>query len=634
MEKNTEPGSMEDKKKKEEDEILELAEEVLGSSDDDIIGQQGDAVVTTDEDDEVIDLTDASEPPIADDDEILDLTEELEQTEGGDDLTIAEDDEIMELEDITDVSADTEVAILELDEAIDALAESKEEDVTGGGIVEEEPEEAVLDLRDTVEEEPMGSETAATAPAFAIETDTVELNDTDRRELEQEFGFETEDEGIPEAPTVEQEPIEGGFLADTLDQELDETVEMTEPAAAAAETPPAPLAEPPDEPLELTDEDRATLEEELGGGGIEELSVDVDSAPEPLPMEEDAQDDFLDQAPQPAEELSVPLSMETSEDEIRLDEIDQPLEQPEAPEPEIQAAEESEIRFDAEELSMSEEADEEPAVFEMGAEEEPAESAGDELQQSMELADVDGEELQAEIEGSGAEPPGFDLPSDDEPQAVSEEITGLGLDGEEPPAEETDASLAAAELGLTDEPSVGGVQPLDADPQEFSIGSDADATDDETPLTAEGLTAAAGEPAEEIGVPDETPSEISFDSQPEEPAPIDTIDEDANGLSVAFDQTEPFEQTDLHKDADPISIRVKEPATEDHSDEDELLNKVFESRSEDATPPDLEQTVERVVSETLASKIEVLLAEAIEKAVEKEIGRLKQLLMDDLNRLE
>ena len=36
----------------------------------------------------------------------------------------------------------------------------------------------------------------------------------------------------------------------------------------------------------------------------------------------------------------------------------------------------------------------------------------------------------------------------------------------------------------------------------------------------------------------------------------------------------------------------------------------------------------------LSERIEVILTEAIEKAVEKEIGRLKELLLDDLNRTE
>ena len=168
----------------------------------------------------------------------------------------------------------------------------------------------------------------------------------------------------------------------------------------------------------------------------------------------------------------------------------------------------------------------------------------------------------------------------------------------------------------------------------FTIESTADASEEEAPLTAEALTDTAIDLDDEKKGSMDRPSGTTFDSEEDEPAAAEIADDAASGMSVDFDQGESFEQTDLHKDADPISIRVKEPTTEDHADEDALLNKVFDSQAQPAPPQDLEQTVERVVGKMLAEKIEVILADAIEKAVEKEIGRLKQLLLDDLNRLE
>ena len=132
----------------------------------------------------------------------------------------------------------------------------------------------------------------------------------------------------------------------------------------------------------------------------------------------------------------------------------------------------------------------------------------------------------------------------------------------------------------------------------------------------------------------DTPSGTTFDPEEDEPAAVGIAGAPGNGMSVDFDHSENFEQTDLHKDADPISIRVKEPTTEDHADEDALLNKVFEPKLEAESTQELEQTVERVVGEMLSEKIETILADAIEKAVEKEIGRLKKLLLDDLSRSE
>ncbi len=632
MEKNIEPGSTAGKKPNEDEDILELAEEVLKSSDDEIIGLDDDAVVTADEDDDVIDLTDVSDPPLTDDDEILDLTEELQQSDADEELTIAEDDEIMELEDITDVSADTEIAILELDEAIDALAEPKEEvlapidDPTA-------TDDEVIDLRDTLEvdQEAAGMEPASAGPAFAIETDTVELSESDREALENEFGFETEDEGIPESITVEEEPADAGLLAGTLDQDLDDTIDLSETVSDAADdAPDAPPPEFPEEPLELTDEDRATLEEEVGADTIEEIVAEEEGAAEPLPMEEDAADTLEAQL----------MATDTLEAEVNLEEPALAPEEMDAGPPEQEAAGESELLLDAEELSMSDAAEEEPVDLGITADEEVIETPSgppDALQQTMELADVNGEALQAEIDREAVDPAEA-LPTAD--HEVAEEILDVGLDDDQPQMPEEseaaadDASLAVEGLGLGDEPSMDMTQPDSSEPEVFTIESPPDAAEEEAPLTAEALTDTAMDPGEEEGGSPDRPSGITFDPEEDEPAATEIAGAAAAGMSVDFDQGDSFEQTDLHKDADPISIRVKEPATDDHADEDALLNKVFDSQAQPAPSQDLEQTVERVVGKMLAEKIEVILADAIEKAVEKEIGRLKQLLLDDLNRLE
>ncbi|KPJ78328.1 MAG: hypothetical protein AMJ54_04400 [Deltaproteobacteria bacterium SG8_13] len=539
------------------------------------------------------------------------MTEELQQSEDDDDITIAEDDEIMELEDITDVSADTEVAILELDEAIDALAEPKEEILAP---VDDpiESEEAIIDLHDTIAGEAADSEPAAAGPSFAIETETVELTDSDRKALEQEFGFETEDEGPPDGDTVAEQPAEGGFLAGTLDQDLDDTIELTETVGDAAETPSAgqPLAYP-EEPLELTEEDRATLEEEIGSETIEEISPDVVDAPEPM-------------------------EAETQEADLTVDEPVLVPEEIEGDQPEQELTDEAEIRFDAEELSMADDAEEQPFGFDTAPEQETAEPAPDALQRTMELADVNGEALQAEIGLEAVEPAAEEFSTD---QEVVEEILDVGLDEEQPlradesATEEADASLAVEGLGLTDEPGADMVEPGISGSEEFTIESPADAAEEETPLTAEDLTDADVGLESEMSEPAYAPSGTTFDTEEDETA-AEIAGASANGMSVDFDQAETFEQADLHKDADPISIRVKEPETEDHADEDALLDKVFEPQAGAASPQELEQTVERVVGKMLAEKIEVILADAIEKAVEKEIGRLKKLLIDDLNRLE
>jgi hypothetical protein len=608
---------------------------VLNSSDEEIIGLEEDAVVTADEDDDVIDLTDVSEPPLTDEDEILDLTEELQQSETDEDITIAEDDEIMELEDITDVSADTEVAILELDEAIDALSVTKEESVIEEGAATES-EEDVIDLHDTVEAAAADSEPATAGPAFKIETDTVELTESDRQELEQEFGFEAEDEGIPEEAPDELQPADEGFLSGTLDTGLDDTLELTETAGDAGESKTGGL--PPEfseEPLELTDEDRATLEEEIGADTAEEVVFDAAGTSEPLPMEENAVAGLEEQIQEPPE----PAAEHTFEDEPGLDAANFAPEGVGGDETEPEPRVEAEMRFDAEELSMGDDADEQPVGAGLFPEEETAEPTPDALQQTMELADVNGEALQAEIDREAFESPAPDISIGDEPEAVDEEILDVGLEQEEPllpdesAAAETDASLAVEGLGLTDEPSAEIEEPDVSGQEAFMIETPAGEAEEEAPLTAESLTGADFGADGEISASADRPSGTTFDSE-EDKSAAKIGGATTDGMSVDFDQAENFEQTDMHKDADPISIRVQEPAADDHADEDALLNKVFEPQPDAPAPQDLEQTVERVVGKMLSGKIEAILADAIEKAVEKEIGRLKKLLMDDLNRPE
>jgi hypothetical protein len=347
-------------------------------------------------------------------------------------------------------------------------------------------------------------------------------------------------------------------------------------------------------------------------------------------MEEDASGAF--EAP--------PMAADILEAEVSLQEPALTPEEMDAGQPEQEAAGESEILFDAEKLSMSDEADEEPADFGITADEEapePSSGTPDALQQTMELADVNGDALQAEIDRETVEP--IDEPTSADHE-MAEEILDVGLDDEQPQvsdeseAVEDDASLAVEGLGLGDEPSADMTQPDISESEVFTIESAADATEEEAPLTAEELTDPAIDLDDEQKGSTDRPSGTTFDPEEDEPAAPEIAGDAAAEMSVDFDQGESFEQTDLHKDADPISIRVKEPATEDHADEDALLNKVFDSQAQPAPPQDLEQTVERVVAKMLAEKIEVILADAIEKAVEKEIGRLKQLLLDDLNRLE
>ena len=96
-----------------------------------------------------------------------------------------------------------------------------------------------------------------------------------------------------------------------------------------------------------------------------------------------------------------------------------------------------------------------------------------------------------------------------------------------------------------------------------------------------------------------------------------------------FDQVDATDENDLHKVGDPIMIRVKEPATPDHADEDTLLNDVFDQNpeAEALSSAPLEAAVERAVNKIFTEKIESMLFDAVERAVTKEISRLRTLIL-------
>jgi hypothetical protein len=106
---------------------------------------------------------------------------------------------------------------------------------------------------------------------------------------------------------------------------------------------------------------------------------------------------------------------------------------------------------------------------------------------------------------------------------------------------------------------------------------------------------------------------------------------DDRDLNMEFEHPEPSEQQDLHRMADPISIRVKEPSVKDSANEDELLNRVFDAGLELPPREDLEEMVENTVRRLFAEKVEVILTQAIERALTREIERIKSLLTGDLD---
>jgi hypothetical protein len=152
---------------------------------------------------------------------------------------------------------------------------------------------------------------------------------------------------------------------------------------------------------------------------------------------------------------------------------------------------------------------------------------------------------------------------------------------------------------------------------EVAPASETDTEETDAPLSTEAIFGSE-EPTDEAGSDYAVSPTEGTEEMPEE-----------GTMSVHFANSDAFDPQDMHRVADPISIRVKEPAAgnDDHANEDDLLNHVFDSESETISTDRLEAIVETAVNRILGEKIETILVDAIDRAVTREIDRLKQLVL-------
>jgi hypothetical protein len=699
--KNKPKPTLEDPTSLGDDELLEFAEEVLSSADDEIINLDDDAVVTSDEDEEIIDLTHVSD--ISEDDEILDLTEDLEEP-------LPEDEEVMDLENVTREASSTVDAIMELDDAIDALSEQKEEILD----LEEMPDESLEDDGEIIDLDEFVEAPSATdivkneeAPEFTIETDTFELTDSDREELEEEFSLNQEAQIPPDtfdAPQPEQTAENGPDAADTFDAELGELVDTVDAAEMDGGTPAdTPIQKPENEAVEeifeLTDDDQIVLEEELGADQVDAPAIDAFDSPQPDQfviedeLNEDVNDPSLDdtidldesdlllgqeelssipESDTPTETLDLAeMDQEVLQEELGLDTTPEFPEEPaETPQAE-QATAEEEIDIDSVNGPFDDTNELDTPEISAATDAPITDQTVETMEDMLKRSDIDDETMSAVPEQPQNAEEEISLDSDrpmddtdilDAPGgSLDEEISAASLMddlADEAPAQDDaqqssevfaeEPILEAGELAESEQSQIDptGAQDshdlagdLGLDIEEDAAEADEAALDQaseggvvEEPLSAEALTdteADEDEFIESLGMTIE--SEAGKAGALSAAEQLDDSQQ-AQDMSVDFDQPEAASQKDLHTMTDPISIRVKEPAAEDHADEDELLNNVFEPAHEAVAPGNLEDAVERVVNKVFAQKIEAILVEAIEKAVTNEISRLKNRMLGDLSK--
>jgi hypothetical protein len=681
MQKPTKPPTADSKMVPLADEdILDFAEEVLGSDTEDIIALDDETAGVSGKDDDVIDLTEMSDMPVEEDEDILDLTDELEEA-------VPEEGDIMALEEDTPASANFDDEILDLNAAIDELSGQEEEILDLEELAEEpvDSEEEIVVLDDVAEEPPVTVNMSMDEPGeFSIETDTIELTEADRKALEEEFGLEPETLGGRAAAQTKAPasaaPDESLDL-DTVSGEMEETIELENPAEVGGEAPAPPVldAGTEEEVLELSDSDQQLLEEELKMDFIDDdAPTDApgrqkDTTPDDAEMRFDFNTEGLEEPSEAAGdpgadapavaadgESGEQILELTDEDAVALEDVlgsdfesDRPADTS-APAAEASVGDSEDDRFVIGEDSAA-------VTLAMS---DAGESAIEEVQEEFldlgELGNLDGNAPDSETtDAAPSEPPStedeirLDLDEADlkdtvelsvgkEPATNEIPEEPLFLDEEEPSAEaesQVEAARADAEPTAAEEAPVASEQELAGD-LGLDIEPDAVATDDRSegdstpaaaPYSTESLeTGELDSPAEESDFIESLGMTIDSEgglAGAFKAAGDRTAATEEKEMTVDFDQTESPGHKELHKVGDPISIRVKEPAFENHANEDDLLNKVFESETAPVSAAQLEQTVEKIVAKVLAEKVEVLLVDAIERAVTKEIERLKAQLL-------
>lgn len=571
----------------EDDDILDFAREMAGSVDEEILELE-DAEEATEEEEDILDLTEVAghESGDEDEEEILDLTDELEEVP---------DDEVLELGEIAETPDENEEILVAPEEAVVDDATEDEDILELDDVVAAEAqnafeiEEDMFDL-DDVDEDAEAGVAGAPASNFSIEADTIELSEADRLALEEEFSFEPNG---PNSPGDEEEAP-----SESADRPAEPAGEEPEPEIEMISVLPADERDPWKDTGTESVETGAVRSTDEGDEDTEEIVLDFGDSPggESAPGEAffGAFED-RDAAATGEAEPSFSTSSErgddgggsdiTSETEIETvdpaedvfqkfdDSVNDPFNEPAEPSP-------AEIYVDSD--AVVDPADEEPREI------------------TIETDESDDEEIYAWTDE--------ETDTEATPEPLSERQDDI--DRFEEQTFEPEATDAYGMNTAWDQMA----SPTDS---EVAPTSEPETEETDAPLSTEAIFG-SDEPTDEAGSDYAVAPTEGTEEMPEE-----------DGMSVHFANSDAFDPQDMHRVADPISIRVKEPAAsnEDHADEDDLLNRVFDSESETISTDRLEAIVEAAVNRILGEKIEAILVDAIDRAVTREIDRLKQLVL-------
>jgi hypothetical protein len=541
--------------------------QIEGRLQDEEILELADEVLKT-PDDEIVELKDVSDIPAGgDDEEIIDLSEVA-------DIPMEEDEDIM---DLTDTLEEPPGMGEEMTELSDIAAESQplDEDIIDlDEFVDETPagEEDIMDLEDMVDESPMQLSEEVPVVEEASDAEILELTDSEREAIADELSLDLNAAALEETADLKDTPFQTtDEISNMIEAEkpLEESVELTEldSEADVKDTGSVEAQKDESDTVELTELDSETIDKELG-----ELNLDFEDAGQ-------------------AETAEFTPDQEVSEQESVLD-LD------------------NEIVDDTVEMQDIAQAPSEPP--------EHPEQVEDTLADNLELTESDRDIIDEELSlGLDAEPQAEMTQFEDAAGAQEEELP-LDLSAE---TLAEDTVVSGVESTFTDED-------LDQQPSEKPPVATEGPTDrdDDTLEKESGLDFEKEESfADSLGMTLDSETEPSGDwPQPEEPEDIYKTQEILDEIS----QFDTVEESALHKQSDPISIKVQDPATEKRLEIDSLEQDVSTDLNS-ISSEQLDLAVERVVKKMFAEKIESVLVQVIEKTVTKEINRIKNILLDE-----
>jgi hypothetical protein len=597
--KSTQSGSKSRRLKKEE--ILELTEEVLSAPDEEILELSDVAdVSSTEDEEEMIELTDVADVSDEENEEIMDMSDFAGDSQ-------IQDEELIELNDLAEETPTQDEEIVEFEDIADDIPSEGEE---------------IMELKEAAEESHRQVESSGPASSLTNEAPPSKFKEPDPKSLDQETGlsldFENQDEQI-ELTDLDNQITETGSGSDQDEEIVEETIELSDldSEISITEAIQENVQEDISDAIELTDLDSETIDKELGDLAQDFKTEKLEDTVELKDLDNGVVTDSGGQIQEeeiPQESLEIPnLDKEPIDKDLNLD--DESQAQVAAVEPiDAQELQGTEPIPDFNGVKVEKSIEIKDLDDETLADEEGPVQAGITPMESLELTDTDREIIDQELHlDLDDDSPVETRQTEKEPEIREQELS-LDLDIEDP---DDTVEIKEAQDKPPEKVETPEAETIVSKDQGNSItDADLEADYDKADKLAESL----GMTLKTDMGDDENLTEMEETFDPYKTQ--DILEEIAQ-----FDEVAP---KPMHKMTDPISIKVQDPAAEEHLEIDSLEQTV-EPKIDSVSPEQIELALERVITKLLSDKIEKLLVEVIERTVSNEIDRIKSILLNQIS---